>query len=56
MEFFQFSFDCLSVGDLITLIFIYEMVSFIFVQTSNFVLTMLMTSPKYRKFIKKHII
>jgi len=49
-------FNCLNINDIITLIFIYEMVSFIFVQTSNFLLTMLMTSPKYRKFIKKYII
>ena len=49
-------FNCLNINQIITLIFIYEIVSFIFVQTSNFVLQVLMMSPRCQKFIKKHII
>jgi hypothetical protein len=49
------NFDCLNINDIIKLIFLYEMISFLFVQTSGFAINMLQMSPAYRKFIKRYM-
>jgi hypothetical protein len=49
------NFDCLNINDIIKLIFLYEMISFLSIQTSGFVINMLQTSPAYRKFIKRYM-
>ena len=51
MEFFQFSFDCLTFGDLIALIFIYEATAFLFTLTSGMLFNYLMEFKVYRDFM-----
>ena len=52
MEFFKFSFDCLSVGDLITLIFIYEFATTLFTATSSMFFSYCMQFAAFRNFMK----
>ena len=51
MELFQFSFDCLTFGDLIALIFIYEVAAFLFTLTSGMLFNYLMNFKAYRDFM-----
>ena len=51
MEFFQFSFDCLSIGDLITLILIYEFATTLFAATSSMFFSYCMDFVVFRNFM-----